>query len=191
MDFVHCHQQAFAVDSHARHFSLNATYDNMPSVDVVVSVADGLQLSYFVAGADWLDLPQLSNELVRADFLWEKTCLECFFDLKNDTDQNYYFEMNFSPKGYFNLYQFFDYRTPNQLPPLWAKGKVLLKGGGFLKERDVCVYHLVVLLDDIDKINIDKINPTAILYHDGEPCFYAVHHASPPDFHDGDFWQVF
>lgn len=50
-------------------------------------------------------------------------------------------------------------------------------------------YHLSVTLDNITNMTIGKINPTAILYRDGAPIFYAAQHADPPDFHDKTFWQ--
>lgn len=155
-----------------------------PSIHVAYSIqGDTLQVSFFIQKCDWLDLNSAIHELKRADFLWESHCLECFFDVGGDG----YIEMNFSPDGRFNLYQFENYRTPNTLPPVWADG-ILLVNSEFI--CDNYVYHLGIKLDNISQLSIHKINPTAILYHNGEPIFYAVNHASPPDFHNKDFWQT-
>lgn len=166
-------------------FALTATKPNAPTISAVASVmGDCLYLSYFIERYDWLDFKPI-YKLSRADFLWEKDCLECFFDVGGDD----YFEMNFSPDGKCNLYHFDNYRTPDSLPPVWADGMVFVANSEPIADYDV--YHLGIKLDNIHKLSIHKINPTAILYRDGEPIFYAANHANPPDFHDKNFWQNF
>lgn len=158
--------------------------DITPSIHVAYSIqGDTLQVSFFIQKCDWLDLNSTIHELKRADFLWENHCLECFFDVGGDG----YIEMNFSPDGKFNLYQFENYRTPNTLPPTWANGMVFVAHGKPISDYDS--YHLGIKLDNLRALAIHKINPTAILYHNGEPIFYAIQHASPPDFHDKTYWQ--
>lgn len=155
-----------------------------PSIHVAYSIqGDTLQVSFFVQKCDWLDFHPATHELNRADFLWENHCLECFFDVGDDG----YVEMNFSPDGKFNLYQFTNYRTPDILPPVWTDGTVFVVNGEPMADYDV--YHLGIRLDNTPTLSAHKINPTAILYHDGQPIFYAINHANPPDFHDKAYWQ--
>lgn len=170
-----------------RYFSLTATQDDGASIDVVVSTqGDTLQLSYFVGqNGVWQNNGTFDKSLMRADFLWEQTCFECFFDFGGDG----YFELNFSPKGAYNLYRFDAYRTPPTLPPNWADGNVSTIQGVAMDAYDV--YHLTVKLNNTPAMDIYKVNPTAIIYQDGTPNFYAVRHATPPDFHDKAFWQEF
>ncbi|MDO4441540.1 MAG: hypothetical protein Q4B81_05100 [Moraxella sp.] len=172
-----------------KQFTLTATATNAPQIHVVASTqGDTLQLSYYIKQCDWLDLPFCStNEPERQDFLWENHCLECFFDLQN-TNAKSYFEMNYSPKGAFNLYRFDDYRTPSTLPPVWADGSVMVMAKPH--PPAFYVYHLKIKLGSINQMSISNINPATILYRDGTPIFYAVQHASPPDFHDKAFWQT-
>ncbi|MDO4896499.1 MAG: hypothetical protein Q3971_03965 [Moraxella sp.] len=167
------------------HFSLVPTpvpNGNNPTIDVAISIqGDTLQLSYFIS-KHGLVLDEFITP-IRADFLWQKTCLECFFDV----GQSDYIEMNFTPQGEYNLYHFDDYRTPNALPPVWADGLVFMVDGVVLD--NFYTYHLSIKSDNTPIMNVHKINPTAILYEHGEPIFYAVQHKSPPDFHDKTFWQ--
>ncbi len=150
---------------------------------VVASVmGDTLYLSYFIECCNWLNVTR-THTLSRQDYLWQANCLECFFDF----GQNAYFEMNLSLDGQFNLYEFDNYRTPSCLPPRWADGMVFMIDGNFAPNHHT--YHLGIKLDNYHALSIHKINPVAILYHDGEPIFYAKSHVKPPDFHDKTYWQ--
>lgn len=55
------------------------------------------------------------------DYLWERTCLECFISGKaistDETKKSSYIEINASPNGQYALYKFNSYRTPSILPP--------------------------------------------------------------------------
>lgn len=197
MDIVQSHRQAFWQEdspfSPVSHFWLNPTIDNAPKICVALGVqGSALQLSFCIQQCDWLQpFRYKGNGMGRQDFLWENHCLECFFDLNDSPIQNGYFEMNFSLNGAFNLYQFEDYRTPNHLPPVWAKGSVSSKitDVSNLYDEYNKIYHLTITLDDINAMHINKIHPTAILYPNGEPIYYAIEHANPPDFHNKAFWQ--
>ncbi|WP_066802182.1 hypothetical protein [Moraxella oblonga] len=184
--FIQAHQDVFWGNSKSNktyHFALTATPSHAISVDVVASIqGDTLQLSYFIENSFSMDTSNKPT-LMRCDFLWEKTCLECFFDF----GQRAYIELNFTPTGAFNLYHFDDYRTPNTLPPRWANGTVFAITGTPLDTHHV--YHVGVKLDNTAHMDICTISPTAILYQDNTPYFYAIKHANPPDFHDKSFWQ--
>lgn len=196
MDIMQFHQQAFwqanGFFSQTHQFWLTPTIENAPKIYVVLGVqSNALQLSFCIQQCDWLQpFRYKGNGMGRQDFLWEHHCLECFFELKNHSNQNGYFEMNFSLNGAFNLYQFEDYRTPSDLPPVWAKGNVLSKITDIsnLYNDYHNIYHLTITLDDVSDMSINKIHPTAILYQGSQPIYYANRHASPPDFHDKAYW---
>lgn len=199
MDIIQSHQLTFWQADNpfapVQQFWLTPTIDDAPKICVAFGVqANALQLSFCIQQCDWLTpFRYKGNGMVRQDFLWENNCLECFFELQNNPNQNGYFEMNFSLNGAFNLYQFENYRTPNHLPPVWAKGNVLstiTDISNLYSEYDK-IYHLTITLDGVNNLNIGKINPTAILYQNGEPIYYAIKHANPPDFHNKAYWTGF
>lgn len=169
-----------------RHFCLRPHAPNAPiaTFDVVASVqGDCLQLSYFIDNKLKDKFNVVSDTvLTQADFLWEKTCLECFFDV----GQADYFELNFCPIGAYNLYHFDEYRTPNTLPPKRADGMVFLVQCN--NKLPYLSYHLGVKLDNIHTLTPNKINPTAIVYDSSTPYFYATKHKNPPDFHNKSVW---
>lgn len=196
MDFVHAHRHVFWKHTHPStdelyQFHLASHTPNVLdiTINVVSSVQDDcLQLSYFAVGnhaTTHLFCPPITS-LVQADFLWEKTCFECFFTLKGADKA--YFEMNFCPAGQYNLYQFDDYRTPNTLPPKRAMGMVFLVDNTHGKWHSS--YHLGIKLDNIHTLKPNKIHPTAIIYQNSTPYFYATTHANPPDFHDKRYWTI-
>lgn len=186
------HQKTFwenANPSNINLFELIPTAANAPNICVAVNTkGNALQLSYRVHSCDWFNTPnsECANP-TRKDFLWEGHCLECFFELQGNDKR--YFELNYSMGEFYNLYQFDDYRTPSHLPPVWADGKLVVVQSDLDDTEMVKYYHMSVTLDDIANMTIGKINPTAILYRDDTPIFYAVQHANPPDFHDKAFWQ--
>lgn len=166
-------------------YTLTATIQDAPYIKAVISLDDKIaHISYAIEKTDWLFLVPASDLCTRKDYLWEHNCLECFF---GTSDLNY-IEMNFSPdatQNYYNLYQFSDYRTPNVMPPRQADGTLTAHTNTDTKTHHI--YHLSVALDTMS--DVQKINPCAILYKDKMPIFYAQNHASPPDFHNQDFWQ--
>lgn len=194
-DFIQTHLRAFFGDHKplddddtifTRYFELSPTSELAVGISVVVSTEnDSLQLSYFLANGELEQTNILLDELdklTRADFLWENTCFECFFD----TGDSAYFELNFAPSGAYNLYRFDNYRTPDTLPPNQADGELILETRALDGFKS---YFLTIKMTDISALDIININPTAILYQDGMPHFFAVNHATPPDFHNKEFWQ--
>lgn len=199
--FKNSHSSAFWGENQSPHIALFTLHahqtdecSDVPEVVVTISQQGAtLCLSHFVKMTDWLTFDDLAL-LHRQDHLWEKTCLECFFEHNH---AHAYTELNFAPSGAFNVYHFDDYRTPNTLPPTRDESVSVyaVKGG------DLAGWHVRhVGVDFGDKLGefakqskpfaLTKLNPTAILYKDGTPLFYAVEHATPPDFHDKQFWQT-
>lgn len=188
-----------------KHYLLNpiakhSTQADFPSIVTQVQLQKNvdnaqilLTLSYQILAKSTVKLVEFDQSLVKpTDFLWENDCLECFIQL----DERRYFEINASPSGAFALYEFDDYRTPNQLPPratdkltfIWQNPNC-----ENYKKYNNCNSHFEFSVILPTNFLPTKINPTAILYQTingkKQPIFYAVNHASLPDFHNKNFWQ--
>lgn len=180
-------------------YELSASTSPITAPKVVVCVSqitpttncpNWTQLSFFIE-----KLPSFSLDVdvpfvnfAQADYLWQDNCLECFLEYDG---ADAYFEVNMALDGRHNAYRFDGYRTPKVMPPRRAKQSDLFVAPYRLSYDDLAgfyVRHLVLMGNKHARPT--RIHPTAILYHNGEPIFYAVNHASPPDFHNKDFWQT-
>lgn len=170
--------------------------DDCPNVFVAIS-QQGMSvcLSYFIQKADWLDFNELTQEKIkRQDYLWEQNCLECFFELNHQAG---YLEMNSSPNGAYNFYRFDDYRTPNTIPPKQDDKLSIVYTPSHTMHDDWHIRHINVMFNEYFMefahhgqvpCTVSKFHPTVILYKNNEPIYYAIKHASPPDFHQKAYW---
>lgn len=90
------------------------------------------------------------------DYLWERTCLECFISGKaigpDETKKSSYIEINASPNGQYALYKFNSYRTPSTLPP-----EPLLQADGHTKAH-------IIWADDLSsqqEENVASLQPNS------------------------------
>ncbi|MFB6348204.1 hypothetical protein ACFBZI_01875 [Moraxella sp. ZJ142] len=130
-----------------------------------------------------------SSNAVRADFLWESDCFECFFGPKQAKG---YFEVNAATDGRYNIYRFDDYRTPKQLPPVADDDhRLIFDGHESFSDGYVCRFAIAHHHQPLDLSMLD-VNLTAILYPlvagVSVPIYYASRHATPPDFHCRQYW---
>lgn len=115
----------------------------------------------------------------RQDNLWEHTCFELFFGLK---DSGEYWEFNFSPSGNWNIYHFLSYRQ-NITEEIVFKSLPLL----ISQQTDTLELNLWV---DLDKIiateqHIEIGVTTVIENQDMQLSYWALNHpATEADFHD-------
>lgn len=64
-----------------------------------------------------LDWPKWQQSQVRfTNYLWERTCLECFVSSEVADETTNYIEINANPNGQYALYKFDSYRIPSTLP---------------------------------------------------------------------------
>ncbi|SNT70558.1 hypothetical protein [Psychrobacter sp. LV10R520-6] len=129
----------------------------------------------------------------------------------NDSKAKGYIEVNASPNGRYALYQFNSYRNPSTLPP-----NPLLRTDGRTRahidwndstftphshyEHDPCFYERSFGLPlnqlsnqpfAIKPIAIERLHPCVILWFGEIVLYFAPNHASPPDFHQQQYWSRF
>lgn len=163
-----------------------------------------------------------------ADYLWEETCLECFFsgDTLSDEaateiqDAEPYIEINANPDGRYALYKFKSYRQPATLPPTplyeadgytrasieWTDNtntQDIIQKPLFDKSSEAYSLHCyergfnVPLVEFpnqkyvIANTIIEQIHPCVILQLGETTLYFASNHASPPDFHNRNYWPKF
>ena len=108
-----------------------------------------------------------------------------------DTNAHYY-EVNASVDGRFAVYEFDSYRHPASLPPQKSTDITFQWHKVQIGSELVYQFSLAFLATSKFKVQeITRINPCAILYADNHPIFYAIHHATPPDFHHKAYWVKF
>ena len=205
LHFLTSHAQVFYEDdlpAHAKCVELVGSSSQIlkqdaPRVWVCISqISNVLNLSFFIEKHNieknnhHFDFPDFSIRNTEVtDFLWQDTCLECFFSNGKEN----YIEINASPNGAYAIYQFDGYRTPNQLPPQHAKGYQFYWQRDDLNLPNFYHRHINLLSHQelgarILIVTMEAINPCVILYQtingEKQPIYYAVNHANPPDFHD-------
>ncbi|WP_186540404.1 DOMON-like domain-containing protein [Synechococcus sp. BIOS-E4-1] len=115
----------------------------------------------------------------RLDNLWSHTCFEAFLARPGAKG---YWEMNVSPNGDWNLYQFSDYRMGGMADPL-AKAPVV----NFSMDRVGCLCTIQIPLKPWwQHTEIPEIALTMVL-EDQSGClsYWALNHPrDKPDFHD-------
>jgi hypothetical protein len=146
------------------------------NISVKLHIEDNiLQLVYFIDGqVNDIDVPPF-DQVKQSDSLWQTTCLECFLLL---ADGHTYIELNLSPKGYWDIYYFDDYRKPSS------------KSVDLLQVKSIQVNHNQNGLElksevDIAHISIKAIGLSAVIEDKHQSISYwALQHTSDqPDFH--------
>ncbi len=132
-----------------------------------------------------------------------------------------YIEINASPDGRYAVYQFEGYRNPAALPPVplyetdgttrasinWRNCKELadiseeshlsstpmVAQTAFRYERSFSlpITQLPNQQYAIANMRIEQIHPCVILWFGKTDLYFASGHASPPDFHNRDYWPNF
>lgn len=132
-----------------------------------------------------------------------------------------YVEVNASPDGRYALYQFDSYRNPAALPPVplyeadrttrasidWNNNKDIttlsveslssstptVVQSAFRYERSFSM-PITQLLNQqyaVANMRIEQVHPCVILWFGETDLYFASGHASPPDFHNRDYWPNF
>ena len=136
----------------------------------IESQVDALKLTYLVP--DYADLvwPGYSG-MVRRDELWLSTCFELFLGADG---QSGYTELNVTPAGAWNCYQFDDYRSGMRPSQAWELQQ-LKADAGFLS---------ATFRGRLSPSKI-RFGPAAILQQMSSRLdYFAISHDEQPDFHD-------
>ncbi|MEN8625700.1 hypothetical protein [Psychrobacter proteolyticus] len=132
-----------------------------------------------------------------------------------------YIEINASPDGRYALYQFQSYRNPAALPPvpLYETDETTRASIDWNNHKDVTALSVASHLSStptavqtpthyersfslpitqlpnqqyaIANMKIKQIHPCVILWFGETDLYFASGHASPPDFHNRDYWPNF
>lgn len=116
----------------------------------------------------------------QVDQLWKSHCFELFFS--NDSQHNHYYELNYSLKGLWALYEFSSYRTGMKKvsEPSRLKAKTIYN----CTSR---IFSIWLSFDASSLLPKEKIfvAPTVVLVGEDEVQFWALNHSSDkPDFHN-------
>ncbi|KRG32942.1 hypothetical protein [Psychrobacter sp. P11G3] len=134
---------------------------------------------------------------------------------------NAYIEINASPDGRYAVYQFENYRNPSILPPvpLYETDGTTCASINWNKHNDLAATSIESHLSRapmvaqtpahyersfslpitqlpnqqyaIANMRIEQIHPCVILWFGKTDLYFASGHASPPDFHNRDYWPNF
>jgi hypothetical protein len=141
-------------------------------VDADLARDGRLTLIFAVRGLDRLVVPAPRPESSRADRLWQHTCFEAFIG----RDDGRYSELNLSPSGEWNLYDFDNYRSGMRQAPLEHAPDIR-----FDREERATLTASVVL--DVPWCDLGL---AAVIEEEGRRLSYwaLAHRGAKPDFHD-------
>ena len=172
-----------------------------------------LSLSYLMAGdLNAVVLPTLSSTHARKDRLWEQTCFEVFWALGAEkSDEDPYWELNFSPTGAWNVFSLEGYRQGRTEATDIADLPFTVSHSSEGLRLDVSVDLGSLLPSDAsDQLASDQLAsqlasaqsaPTqvqwrlgigvVVLLSSGEETFWAIAHPGPTaDFHRSDSFTL-
>lgn len=172
-------------------YELNAFDRRFQSISLVGAIEQqglyGLNVGYWLRDPNqFIQWPKLLQGNPRQDFLWQHTCYEIFIGVHGE---DYYREINLSPSQAWQVYQFEEYRYPEDMPPQAAHDIELNQ----LKRTH---YGLNVTLDLTEFMLKHKLKwsnmflgLTAVLQTSQGDQYYAMQHSSPnADFHNKRDW---
>ncbi len=141
----------------------------------------GIEVTFVVHGdLENLYVPAKNSKPKRLDDLWKTTCFETF--VKPKMAQNYY-EVNASPSGDWNLYQFSDYHKDMAE----ASSVKDFKIQSILEKNSLtCSYFINLKEISLPNKNLDIGLSCILQTKAGELSYWAVNHQKQkdkPDFH--------
>ena len=172
-------------------YELSAFDRRFQSISLVAAIEQqspySLNVGYWLRDPNqFIQWPELVQDYPRQDFLWEHTCFEIFIGVQGE---DFYREINLSPSQAWQVYQFEEYRYPEDMPPPAAYDIELNQ----LKRTH---YGLNVSLDLTEFMVEHKlkwadlfIGLTAVLKTSQGDQYFAMQHSSPEaDFHNKRDW---
>ncbi|WP_445115240.1 DOMON-like domain-containing protein [Acinetobacter sp. WZC-1] len=177
-------------------YELHAFDRAPPSISVVAAVEQQspftLNAGYWIRDPDQLiQYPDSIAGHPRRDYLWQQTCFEIFVGVQH---QDFYREINLSPSQAWQVYQFEEYRYPEDMPPRTAHDIAL-------NQLQRTHYGLNVSLDLTDFMTENNLKWADLFFglsavinitdrqHADQQHHYAIQHSSPTaDFHNKRDW---
>ena len=172
-------------------YELNAFDRRFQSISLVAAIEQitpySLNVGFWLRDPNqFMIYPEMLSSNPRMDFLWEKTCFEIFVGVKGE---DYYREINLSPSEAWQVYQFEEYRYPENTPPIAAYDIEL-------NQLNRTHYGLNVTVDLTEFILANKlkwsdlyIGLTAVLDTTQGQHFFAMQHSGrQADFHNKRDW---
>lgn len=137
---------------------------------------------YEGAEGESLKIPPLrGTDSARCDGLWNSTCFEIF--LQPEGASPAYWEVNFAPRGDWNMYALDGYRKELREEP----GAEEVSSEGFILNGRfaICTYALPIPGPSPMARGLIRIGATAVIEtENGRKTYWALHHAGDkPDFH--------
>jgi hypothetical protein len=141
-------------------------------VDADLARDGRLMLTFAVRGLDRLVVPPPRPAAARVDRLWQHTCFEAFVG----RDGSRYFELNLSPSGEWNLYEFAGYRSGMHPAALAQPPEIR-----FDREERATLTAAVQLESPPFDLGL-----AAVIEEEGGRLSYwaLAHRGARPDFHD-------
>lgn len=130
--------------------------------------------------------PELMASHPRQDYLWQNTCFEVFIGVKGE---DYYREINLSPSEAWQVYQFEEYRYPEDMPPQTADDIELNKLKRMHYGLNVSLDLSAFMAQHRLKWSDLFLSLSAVLNTSQGEQYYAMQHSSPQaDFHNKRDW---
>lgn len=172
-------------------YELNAFDKRFQSISLVGAIEQQspytLNVGYWLRDPNqFIQWPNIVPSNPRLDYLWQDTCFEVFIGVK---DEDFYRELNLSPSQAWQVYEFEEYRYPENMPPKPAYDIELnqLKKThyGLNVSLDLTEFMLKYKLKWTDLF----IGLTAVLKTSQGDHYFAMQHSSPQaDFHNKRDW---
>ena len=172
-------------DFNLKPFALNTA----PELEITGNISrkhNQLQIKYLLVGnLAAILIPPLSKTPTRQRDLWEHTCLEFFLGLQ---DSPKYWEINLSPSGDWNIFQFANYRQGITEDLAFNSLSFAV-----LQHTDYWQLNLAVDLNQIidPKQNLE-VGITAVIENQQQQLSYwaLTHSTSKADFHQRDSFII-
>jgi len=157
-----------------------------PTIDLSVKVdrrGTFLVLRYEMTGAIESILMAESEYPTRQMELWETTCFECFFGVPG---QDWYWEVNLSTSGHWNVFRLDEYRSALREELAIEELAILTDRSAFSLETELDLSLLGLETCDLE------LSVTAVIADRlGTMSYWAVCHAGvEPDFHSRDSFVI-
>ena len=131
--------------------------------------------------------PNTDGNHQRKDHLWKQSCFELFIKNKN---KSHYYEFNYGPKSFWNIYTLSSYRK-NLTPLLSPINPQIYFHQIDQRNIDIQVTQELCFLEDYLEAKKMQINLCCVIMHKDQSYeYWALKHLNKPDFHDPNTFSL-